>query len=150
MVKTVILVAMMMLVAAWEIGRFHISRVDASEVGKLTSEEFKQRLIVYGAPLGALFGVLGTFDSVVDQLSMSNRLWFLVLVSLSGMFALVIFTASYLEAFWYRSPMLSRARRRKVFEVVCLPVLYSSLYLYWLPLIAAWLLFISGALTKYS
>ncbi len=135
------------LVFAWVVGRIHISLVDPSEVGKLTSPAFTARIVVSLAPLSALFMVLGVFEEIVDKLPKISKQLFIILVAVSGMLAAVIAVLSFMEVFWYQSRVLPKtSRRRKFFRIVCMPMLYSSVYLYWVPLIWAWLLFIKAAL----
>ncbi len=132
---------------AWVVGRIHISLVDPSEVGKLTPAHFTARMIVSFGPLSALFVVLGVFREIFDLLSRKGRLCLVVMLGVSGLFAVVIAIFSLMEVFWYQAKVLpSHSRRRRFFKAVCLPVLYSSVYLYWAPLILAWLLFIRAIL----
>jgi len=134
---------LLVLVTAWVIGRLHISFVDSREVGRLTADWFKWRKSVYGVPAGALVAALAVSGPVLKELSLSARLSFVVLFVTSLAFGLLVIGLSYLEALWYKSEALPQnSRRRWLFNVFCLPVLYSSLYLYWLTLIPAWLLFI--------
>ena len=139
----------LILTIAWIIGRFHISCVDPSEVGKLNQARFTARMFVYLGPLSAMFVVLGTFEKVIENLSARSRLSFTTLLAISGMFAFVILGLSFLETFWYRSRILSKTSyRSKFFRGICLPVLYSSLYLYWAVLIPVWILFIIEVLRQ--
>jgi hypothetical protein len=143
------LTATVLLLCAWAIGRVHMSFVGADEVGKLTPERLTQRLVVYGAALGALFTVLGAFPKSRGRLSPRSQPSFVAMLGVSGMFALVVLTGSYLEAFWYRSELISRADwRRRAFENTYLPMLYGSLYLYWFALIPTWLMIAANAFNR--
>jgi hypothetical protein len=130
---------------AWSIGGIHISLVGSKEVGQLTPERFKERINVYGIPVGSLIGVLGTFGSVIQDLPVFGRVSLAVLASSAGAFGLLVLGFSYLEAYWYHTDTLPvDGLRRRAFKFVSLPMLYSSLYLYWFALVPAWLIFIIG------
>ncbi len=137
-------VALFVLLLAWVIGRLHISRVPPGEVGKLGRQKLAQRVAVYVAPL-ALVTVAGTFRDITARLASGERTALIALTSLAAYFFILIATLSYLEVFWYRSRPKG-GRRHVFFRDVCLPVLYSSLYLYWITIAPAWLLFLAAAI----
>ena len=128
-----------LLIIAWVIGRIHIALIDRHEVGKLTQAWFTQRVIIYVGALGAIFAFPNTHNAFLAGFGTRTPTPFSLLLFCSIVLAGVIVSFSYLETFWYHAKHTSKAvRRRKIFELVFLPILYSSLYLYWVTLLPGW------------
>jgi len=138
-------IGFLLLVLAWVIGRVHISLVHKDEVGKLTQAWFTQRVIIYGGALGAIFAWPNTYNLLITGFTGKSPTAFSLLLFSSIVFAGIVVSFSYLETFWYHAKHISKAvRRRKMFKSIFLPILYSSLYLYWFALIPAWAILLWG------
>ena len=142
-----------LLVVIWTMGFLHMRRVPKKEHGKLSYERSRDRTKLYWSTLAAtwvvtvvllkeilpvkLSTILGINDDIVSFL-------FIALPALT----FIIYALSHLESHWYKNiSKSSKSLRRNTFYWFGLPLLYASLYTYWVLFFVTWI-FIIMAMKK--
>ena len=134
-----------LILISWLIGLLHMSRVSKSEHGKLRKDRFIQRVWLYTITLTVTF-LTGSFQKIIsDHLpNLPSPLNQIFLIGMTGTFLYWIFVISfsYLDAFWYQQVRYDMRFRKSLFYWIALPIVYSSLYLYWVMILSVWAIYI--------
>ena len=134
------IILVLLILFAWVAGQIHMSLVPTSEHALLDKNRLHWRVWTYSAPLAGTWAVVIFVRNVLEPWVFSLGLLFAAIAVILFLFVLIF---SYMETFWYHKAPQDSVRR-KLFYGIALPILYSSLWLYWVAIVPIWLLLALG------
>lgn len=128
------------IISSWLVGSAHMGLTESDEHGLLTQKRFYSRVLIYSL---FLFVTLPSHQLLSVNKNaigiMSKELSLFLTISTVNFFVFIV-GLSYLEAFWFKV-MTGRERTGRIsfFYKIGLPILYSSLYFFWILIILIWI-----------
>lgn len=122
-----------------------MSLVPRSEHGKkMTKERLAWRTKTYSIPIAAAWVVYYFLvPTSVSELSSDVKSLAVCIAVDSIILFFFVLVFSYMEVFWYRE-IPENSFRNRLYYHVALPILYSSLWLYWFFVGTIWVFFVSS------
>lgn len=143
---TLIRLIIIALIASSCIGFARIMILGGPDVNWLSKDKFVERATIYGTFLAATWIVFRAAPKPISAHSGVSAVTLLHLATSAVLFTCLVVTLSYLGA--YLAPLLSpNSVRLGVFKWLGYPLLYGSLYLYWIVIVPLWLI-LASALSK--
>ena len=144
--KTLIRLIVIALVVTWCIGYARMIILGRPDGFWLSEGKFAERSALYGGFLAATWIVFRAAPKPISKLVGVSAVTLLRLAASAVLFTGLVVTLSFLEAYW-AVHLCECYDRLLVFKWLGIPLLYGSLYLYWIVIVPLWFI-LAAALSK--